>query len=287
MSLTDINVVNEQVQKFWSPLFTKQLRESLLLGGLVNKDYQGAISQQGDTVYVSQINALAGTLKTVGTDADTFDSETLSTTRVAIQANKRATAAYEIADLVELQSQIGAQQSAIRDSLLFAVSKQINDHLYSLVAPSSSSPDHVINSVTDFNATQLLGVRLLAAQAKWREEGGWWALIDPSYYNDILSATTLTSADYVPDAPVVAGKVAKQRFGFNILEDNSRSVDTGLFFHPDFMHMVMQQEVRFKVSDLHAQKKFGYVISADIVFGAALGVDGGKKHITVKAAASG
>lgn len=287
MSLTDINVVNEQVQKFWSPLFTKQLRESLLLGGLVNKDYQGAISQQGDTVYVSQINALAGTLKTVGTDADTFDSETLSTTRVAIQANKRATAAYEIADLVELQSQIGAQQSAIRDSLLFAVSKQINDHLYSLVAPSSSSPDHVINSVTDFNATQLLGVRLLAAQAKWREEGGWWALIDPSYYNDILSATTLTSADYVPDAPVVAGKVAKQRFGFNILEDNSRSVDTGLFFHPDFMHMVMQQEVRFKVSDLHAQKKFGYVISADIVFGAALGVDGAKKHITVKAAASG
>lgn len=284
--MTDVNQVANQVQKFWAPMFMDELRESLLLGALVNKQYQGDIKQEGDTVYVSQINAPVGQLRTVGTDADIFDSELLSTSRISIVANKRATAAFEMADLVDLQSQLGSQQSAIREALLFSVSKQINDYLFTLVSPSTSSPDHELNSVTDMNAAQLAAIRLLAAQAKWKKDG-WWALVDPSYYSDILNATTLTSADYVPDAPIVGGQVVRPRFGFNILEDNSIGTDKGLFFHPDFMHLVMQMQPRFKVSDMHAGKKFGYLISCDIVFGAALGIDGAKKHITAVAAASG
>jgi hypothetical protein len=113
-------------------------------------------------------------------------------------------------------------------------------------------------------------------------------LLDPSYYSDILNAQTLTSSDYVGDeAPVIGGQVVKQRYGFNLLEDNSMGTDKGLFFHPDFLHLVMQQEPRFKVSDLHPNKKFGYVISVDIVFGAALGINGNLKHIFATAAASG
>jgi hypothetical protein len=80
---------------------------------------------------------------------------------------------------------------------------------------------------------------------------------------------------------MVAGEIATKRFGFNILEDNSRSADFGLFFYPDWCHFVTQQQVQVKVSDLHAQKKFGYVLSVDLVGGAALGVDGDVKHIKV------
>jgi len=288
MSLTTLAAVNEQVQKFWAPMFMKELRESLLLGALVNKDYQGDIKQLGDTVYVSQINAPTGELRTAGVDADSFNSQTLSTTRVAVQANKRAVAAFEIEQLVDLQSQLGAEQSEIRDSLRFAVGQQVNNYLFSLVSPSTASPDHLLNSVTDMNASQLSAIRLLAAQAKWLKDKGWYALLDPSYYSDVLNAQTLTSSDYVgAETAVVGGQVVNKRFGFNILEDNSMGTDKGLFFHPDFMHLVMQTEVQFKVSDMHSQKKFGYVISADVVFGAALGIDGAKKHIFATAAASG
>jgi hypothetical protein len=49
----------------------------------------------------------------------------------------------------------------------------------------------------------------------------------------------------------------------------------------------MQLQPTIKVSDLHANKKFGYVISADVIFGAALGIAGSKKHQLVTAAASG
>ena len=287
MSSTLLSDVTNQVEKFWSPIFMKELRQSLLLGSLVSKDYNGQIKNLGDTVYVSQINSPVGELRTAGTDAESFNSETMSTTRVAIQANKRAVASFEIEDLVMLQSQIGAQDSEIRASLMYAVEKQINDYLKTLVAPSTSAPDHLINSVTDLNAAQLSAVRLLAAQAKWAKEKGWYGLIDPSYYSDILNASTLTSSDYTGgDAPIVAGQVANKRFGFNLFEDNSLNTDRALFCHPDFMHLVLQQEARFKISDLHSNGKFMFRISVDVIFGAALGISGANKHIVVSSHAS-
>lgn len=282
MSTTSLAEVTNQIQKYWSPIFTKQLRESLLLGSLVDKKYQGAIAAQGDRVRVSQVNAPTGQLLTVGTDADSFSSEAVSTSYADITADKRAVASYKFQDLVSLQSQISQDNPEVMESLKFAMAKQINDYLWSLVSASTSSPDHSIASVADFNASQLSACRILAAQAKWRMEPGWYCLLDPQYYGDVMNATTLASSDYgATDAPTVSGQVALKRFGFNILEDNSRSADHGLLFHPDFMHMVSQTEVQVKVSDLHPLGQFGVVMSVDMVFGAALGIDGSKKHIQV------
>lgn len=282
MSATDLTAVANQIQKFWAPQFTKQLRESLLLGGLVSKQYAGEIRRQGDTVRVSQINAPTGQLLTVGVNADSFNSEAISTSYVDIKADKRAVASYEFQDLVELQSQIDQKNPEVMEALTFAMNKQINDYLYSLVSASTSSPDHNIGSVSDFNASQLSACRVLAAQAKWRKEPGWYALLDPVYMGDIMNAQTLTSSDYgATDAPTIGGQVALKRFGFNLLEDSSLSADKALLFHPDFMHMVSQTDVRVKISDLHSQKKFGIVMSVDLVFGARLGIDGAVKHIQV------
>lgn len=289
MAQTSIADVTDQIQKFWGAMFMKQLREMHVLPSLVNKDYQGDLKQYGDTVRVSQINAPAGELRTVGVDADAFDSEELSTSYVDVKADKRAVAAYEFEDLVQIQSQIGAQDSEVRDALMFAIGKQINSYLYSLVSPSAAAPDHIINGVTDFNASQLIGVHKLASQAKWLKTKGWYVLVDPSYKADLLAAQTLTSGDYVNDAPVIGGQIVTQRFGMNIIEDNSAGLaalsstgeDVAVAFSPDFMHLVMQSQPTFKISDMHAQKKFGYVMSVDVIFGAKLGIDGAKKHIKV------
>lgn len=288
MAKTSIADVAEQVQKFWGGMFMKELRESSLLPALVNKDYSGEIKKGGDTVYVSQISAPNGELKTVGVDADSFSPEKLTTTRVAVTADKRAIASFKFEDLVDLQSQIGQENSEIRQALLFGVNKKINTYLYSLVAPSTSAPDHVLNGITDFNAAHLNSLRKLASQAKWDRLKGWYVLVDPSYMSDLLNAATMTSSDYVGnERPVVGGQIAMQRFGFNIFEDNSAGLlqlgtsgeDCALAFHPDFMHLVMQAEPQFKISDLHSNDQFGYNISVDVIFGAKLGIAGNVKHI--------
>jgi hypothetical protein len=285
MTITNLADVAAQIQTYWSPMFTKELRESLLLGGQVNKDYEGEIKKGGDTVRVSQVIAPTGQLLTVGTKADSFSPEALSTTYVDIKADKRAVASFEFEDLVSLQSQIDMEGSEVRQAMLYSMNKQINDYLYSLVSPSTSSPDHLINSVSDFNAAQLVACRKLAGQAKWLRDKPWYCNVDSSYFADLLSATTLTSGDYgATDAPTISGQMALQRFGFNIFEDSSLDTDVAVLFHPDFLHLVMQSQVQVKVSDLHSQKRFGYVMSVDVIFGAKLGIDGAKKHIKVLAA---
>lgn len=288
MSTSPLSSVQDQVQKYWSPLYTKEFRASLLLGGLVNKDYQGQIGKGFNTVRVSQVNAPTGQLLTVGTDADSFNSDLISTSYVDIVADKRAVASYTFTDLVDLQSQLANDNPEVRAALTFALNNQVNTYLYSLIAASTSSPDHNTASVTDFNASQLSAARLLAATAKWPAEGRF-CLVDPSYMADLLNSATLTSADYVgPNLLTVAGQTSFKRFGFDILEDNNMKsvagaavVDHALLFHKDFMHMVMQPEVQIKISDLHPLGQFGVKLSVDVIFGAKLGISGASKHIQV------
>jgi hypothetical protein len=291
MPKTSVSDLENQVQKFWSPMFEQELREQTLLPSLVSKKYQGEIKQGGDTVYVSQIIAPEGQTLDIGTDADTFSPEKLTTQRVSIQANKRFVASYEFEDLVDIQSQLGSKDSIIRNALLFSIEKQMNNYLYSLVNPSTSTPDHVLSGVSDMNKSQLSDLRVLAGQAQWLEDNQWYLLASPSFYGDLINDNNLSNRDFNGgDAPIVRGRMASQRFGFNIFEDNSNGIlnlsptstgtDCALAFHPDFMHLV-SGEPRFKISDKHPLNQFGYVISVDIIGGAALGNDGDKKHIQI------
>jgi hypothetical protein len=282
MGMTRLEDVAAQIQKFWAPIFRDELKEATLLPGLVNKDYQGQIKKGGDTVRVSQIIRPKAQRKKIGEGSDTFETTKLQTQYIDIVVDQRISAAYEFEDLVEIQSQIEAQDSKVRQSLMEALEIEANDYLYSLVSPSTSSPDHTITGVGDFNASQLIALRKLAGAAKWPKMDGWFCLCDPSYYGDLLSSQTLISSDYAPgEAPVIAGQIANKRYGFNILEDDSRSEDTALAFHPDFMHLVMG-DPQVKISDLHSNKQYGYVMSVNVLVGAKLGIDGDIRHITVE-----
>lgn len=280
MPVTRLEDVSAQIQKFWAPIFRDELKEQTLLPSLVNKEYKGEIKEMGDTVRVSQIVRPTAAVKTIGVDADSFETTKLQTQYIDIKIDKRLVVAYEFEDLATILSQIKAQDSKVRQSLMESIEIAANNYLYGLVAPKS--PDHVKTSVADFNATVLKDCRVLAGKAHWRKSDGWYALLDPKYYGDILSAQTMISSDYVPgEAPVVAGQIANRRYNFNILEDDSRADSKGLLFHPDFIHLVMG-EPEIKVSDLHSNKQFGYVMSVNCLIGARLGIGGDELHITVE-----
>lgn len=287
--ITRMSDIADQVKKYWGPLGINKLKQDSLLPSLVSKEYEGTLQNEGDTVYVSEVNVPNATRKTTGAGEESFEASKVSTTRVGITANQTITAAYELQSLTQIESQIKEGNSAIRESLMQSLEVKLNEYLYSLIAPSTSAPDHSVSGVSDFNATALLAVRKLASAARWAKDGNWYGLLDPSYYNDLLNAATMTSSDYVPDQAVVNGQIAMKRFGFNLLEDNSDAIlslspalagaDVGLFFHKDFMHLVMPQSITFKISDLHSNKQHGYLLSAHIVCGAGLGCNGAKKHI--------
>lgn len=297
MATTLLADVQNQVGTIWSNMFMDELKEKTLLPSLISKQYDGELTNKpSSTVRVSQIDRPTAQRKQVGSGHEYFSANKLATQYVDIVADQVISAALEFDDLVELQSQIGQQDSKIRQALMESVEIELNNYLYSLVSPSTSTPDHLVGGVTDFNGSALNTNRKLASQAKWASQGGWWCLTDPQFYTDLLNSQTIVSQDYAPgEAPVVGGQIVNKRFGFNILEDNSAGLiaamnrlasssateDAALLFHPDFMHLVMPKIAEFKVSDLHSNKQFGYVISVRMVVGAKLGIEGDNKHIVV------
>ena len=281
MSLTDVQQVQDQVQSFWSPLFQPELREETILPSLVNRKYEGEIKKKGDIVKVSQIKKATGELLDIPAgEADVFHPEKLVTVQVEVEANKRAVASFKIAELAELQSQIGDKDSDIRSALMQGVMEQLNDFLYSVVAPSTANPDHEFTGVATLAATDISRSRRLAGKSKWNKSSAWWALLDPDYHGDLLDEQTITSSDFNGGEQVtIAGEIVNKRYGFNIVEDNSRDTPQGLFFEPDFMYLVTQKEPTFKVSDLHSNEEFAFLISLDMIFGAIIGIEGDIKHI--------
>ena len=275
-----IGNVSEQVQKFWGPIVYDQLREHTHLVGLVSKDYSGQIQAQGDTVHITQIQKAVGQSRTIGTNADIYESEKLNKSRISLQITKRFTVAYEFEDLVEVLSQIQMQSSPIRESMNVAIQERIQEYLESFISPSAATPDHTKTGVTDFNQAELVTLRKLAGAAKWPVNKAWYCLVDPSYYSDILNVTNMISSDVVDDRPAHSGQLGIRRFGFNILEDNSKVTDTALAFHPDFIQFVMGAP-EFKISDLHPVGKFGYAMTLSVLGGAVAGFDSSVLHATV------
>jgi hypothetical protein len=288
MTDTNIAAVQTAIQTFWPTLFQDQLRQTNLLYQLVNREYSGALQAHGDTVKVNQVNATTGERLTIsGATGRTFTPEALSLSSVSVTVDQRLVASYDIEDLVWIQSLIdpmGTSAQEVRAAMVQGISNQLNTYLYSLVAPTTTIP-----SVTTMTAATVALARETAALAKWSYNKPWYSLLAPQYYSDLLTDTTMTNSDYTgTDLPVINGQIAKQRYGFNIYEDNTQSISAtsgGLFFHPDFMYLVTQMEPRFKISDKHSSHEFAAVLSVDMLIGAKLGIQGAARHIKVQTGA--
>lgn len=286
MADTNINDVSNAVQKFWSPVFMNELRQTNILVSQVNRDYDGEIKKGGDTVKVLQVNKPTGqTLTRNGTGGEkTFTPETMSISYVDIVANRRFVASYDIDDTIDLQTMLdpfSPNSVKIRAALLDAVSTQINTYLYGLFSGGT-----LTGSTTAMTAAVMAAQRKIAGQKKWDKTKPWFGNLSPEYWADCLVDEKLTSSDFVAvgtvENAIAAGGV--KRFGFNLFEDTSLT-NAGYFFHPDAVLFVMQMQPRFILSSRHSNYEFANVLSCDIFGGGVLGIDGDDKYTKVQVAA--
>lgn len=279
MVQTTINDLSDQVKEYWSDMFMQELRSTNMMIDLCNRDYEGEIKEGGNQVKVTQWNAAVGETAVIGTDDETFTPEKATASQVAITADRIFSASFDFTTTAQLQTQLASAESEMRNALLHGVSTQVNNFLYGLFSAAAPA-----SAVTDYNAAELAANRKFAGQKKWNKDGEWYNMVDPSYYIDILNATTMSSTDYVEDRPLVAGQLGTKRYGFNIFEDNSEGLlsliakaggaateDISLAFHRNAIHFVSQMQPTFEVASLTSSYKRGFVIKVDLIGGGAQG----------------
>jgi hypothetical protein len=95
-------------------------------------------------------------------------------------------------------------------------------------------------------------------------------ILDPIYYGDLVVKQTIASRDYVPGQPTITGVISDPLYGFNIMEHDILAADVGYAIHRSAATLVMQQDIRVQISNLHSNKKYGYLLSCDFVYGIKL-----------------
>lgn len=256
------------IPEIWAADFYDELRNQLMFGSIFSREYEGEIRQKGDTVKVNQIVAPEGEVLT--DDKQQFNSETMIVNQFSVVADSRAVASFEFTDLAQLQSQ--AFENDAREALVYAVQKQIEQKIIAALIPSASAPDHDIAPVSagDLDASDVAGLRTLMSIQKVPKTNRH-LLCDPNYFGDLLQKTNFISSDFIPaGSPVSSAELNSPLYGFRVGEHDLLPADVAYAVHASALQMVMQQSMRLKISDLHAQKKFGFVMSADLVFGLSL-----------------
>ena len=269
MAINGKSELDYLIPELWSPKMYQELRNDVMFANIFSREYEGVISQFGDTVNVQQIVAPVGEIIT--DDKSQFNSQVMSVNRIAITANKRASAAFEFTDLAQLQSM--SFQADAQEALLYAIRLKLENDIIAALVPADGTggtPDHQIApaSASDLASADLGSIRTLLSTAKVPVSNRK-LLLAPSYYGDLLSKTQVTSSDFVAGNSAQQG-VVSQFMGFEIMEHNLLAADVGYAVHPSALLLVMQQEIRVKISDLHSQNKYGYLLSADMVYGFAL-----------------
>jgi hypothetical protein len=268
MSVSGKVELDNLIPEIWASSMYDELRNQLMMGSVFSREYEGEIRNLGDTVKVNQIVAPTGEI--LSNDKDVFNSEQMTVNQFSVVVNKRAVASFEFTSLSQLQSQSFERDA--QEALVYAVQKQVENDIISALIPSASAPDHDIApaSAGDLDASDLAGIRTLLSLAKVPKTNRWF-FGDPQYFGDLLQKNNFINSDYIPaGSPVSSAEFASPLYGFKIAEHDLLSADVGYAVHPSALQMVMQQDLRIKISDLHAQSKFGFKMSADLVYGISL-----------------
>ena len=266
MAALGVTELANRIPEMWAPRMYAELRNKVAFLNFFSREYEGAIRTVGDTVKVQQLVAPSAEILT--SDKAQFNTLPVTISNIDIVANKRASAAFEFTDLAQLQSL--EFQSEAQQSLVFAIRKKLEQDIIAALIPSSSAPDHQIApaAASALAAVDLATLRTLLSTALVPVENRA-LLLAPSYYGDLMTSTQIMSRDFTAGNNSQSG-VVDSFMGFQVMEHNLLDADVGFAVHPSALQLVMQQEVRVKISDLHSQNKYGYLLSADFVYGFTL-----------------
>lgn len=261
MPISGVTEFANRIPEIWAPKMYAQLRNELKFANVFMRDYEGDL-KFGDTVNVQQIAAPTGEILT--NDEAQFATEALTINNKQVVVNKRASASFEISDLAKLQSL--SFEAEVQEALVYAVQKQLESQIIAALVPEAGN---IIApaSASDLAAVDLAELRRLLS-LDLVPESNRTLFLDPNYYSDLLTKTQLMSRDFTSNSSEMG--VVDSFLGFRIVQHNMLGADIGFAVHPSCLALVMQQDIRIKISDMHAQGYYGYKISADLVFGLSL-----------------
>lgn len=256
------------IPEVWSTQFYDELRASLQFGSFFMRDYEGDIRAQGDTVRVNQIQKATGENLQLGVD-NTLDinAEAMVVVEKTVKADRLATASFEIHNIAQMQSL--EFQAEARQALVYAVAKQMDDYIESLLVPAAG---HTINPAValDMGVSDVAELRKILSKKSVPKDNRK-LFLDVEYFSNIIQKTQFASSDFIAaGSPTSTGEISSPLYGFTVSENDKLASNVGYAAHKSAIAHVMQMGPQVKLSDRHPAGKRGWLLTIDLVYGAEL-----------------
>lgn len=259
--------------EIWSRELLFSLKKDLVGMNLVNTNYQGEITNQGDTVKIQSPDAI-----TVGsyTGSD-ISFETITSTTQDLLIDQADYFAFTVDDVDQVQANVNLIEGYTVEAN-FALGDSTDQFILGLYTGADSSNVIAAASITSSNiyakiteAKKLLSLNNVAST-------GRWIVLSPKEIDDLENSSEFTSASDLGDSTKrtgFAGRIA----GFEVFESNNVVETGGNVRHLPFGHrmaITFANQIASVKAGEH-EKKFAefikglHVYGGKVVRGKALG----------------
>lgn len=211
--------VTNFIPEVWSADLLSSLKKSLVFGGpgVVNRNYEGEITDSGDTVKITSISR--PTIGTYTKNSTTITPETLTDAQRSLLIDQSKYFAFEVDDIDLRQSKNGgalldeaAQEAAYG---LADVADQYIAGLYTGVDASNAIGTTQVNDATKaVNGLISLKVKLDDAKVP---QAGRYAIVPPWYHGLLLGSDLFVRVDASGSSEGLRNGIVGRAFGFDIL----------------------------------------------------------------------
>ncbi len=252
------------VPEMWSQRYYNVLLADLPFKSLISTDWQGEISDLGDTVNISSFPEFDEG-EELAEDARA-DAAATTVAGQQLVINKRVVRDFIVTKKAIMQSL--PHMDKLRELAVYSIMKKIERTIIESIVPSPTAPDHAIafDSGTTLGLADILEAKeLLDTQDVPAAERHM--VVGPAQLNDIFNITGFTSSDFLlSGSPLQSGQAPAALLGF-VPHFTSLAGNVAYLFHRSFMTLASQQGMDVKEYDLGVDGKRATRVNLDTLYG--------------------
>lgn len=260
------------IPEVWSAEILESLKKNLVFGqpGVVNRDYEGEITMQGDTVRIKSLSR--PTIGTYTKNSTTITPETLTDAQRALYIDQSKYFAFEVDDIDKAQGTGGDLEVSLKEGA-YALRDTADQYIAGLYSGAQSA--NAIGTVSVTTAalayTQLRKLSVKLDEANVPNEGRW-VVVPPWYYGLLLESDLFIRLDASGTTEGLRNGRVGDALGFNVLKSNNCVLVTGDDYAVMAGHgsAISYAEQIVKVEHYRPENAFSDAVKGLHVYGAKL-----------------
>lgn len=217
------------IPEIWAAQLLSSLKKTLIYAGpgVVNRDYEGEVANQGDTVRITSISR--PTIATYAKNATTITAETLTDAQRVLVVDQAKYFAFEVDDIDKRQAANGgALMSEAAQEAAYGLGDVIDQYVAGFYTSADAGNAIGTTAVTTaaIAYTQLVALRTKLNQANV-PTAGRFVIVPPWYEGLLLDNDRFVRQDAAGTTEGLRNGAVGRAAGFDILVSNNVPIITG------------------------------------------------------------